>query len=380
MPRLPRRPPLELAPDTKRELTTRAASRTAPAREVERSRVMLAFAAGRKISDIVVSVGVSRSSIERTLNRAGEVGAIAALRDRAGRGRKPVLTPEAKLWIVELACIKPKELGYAQELWTTALLARHARECCEEAGHPSLARLGRGTVSKILSANQIQPHRIVYYLERRDPEFEIKRAAVLAVYQEVELLRNDEGQSHTAIISYDEKPGIQAIENLAPDLPPVPGSHPTIARDHQYRRHGTVSLLAGIDLISGLVHGIVRDRHRSQEFVEFLKTLDEHYAPGVSVRVILDNHSAHTSKETYAYLATKPGRFEFVFTPKHGSWLNLVEGFFAKMAKTMLRGIRVESKDELRERIEMWLLEVNEQPVVFRWKHGLDALAMGTSA
>ena len=188
-----------------------------------------------------------------------------------------------------------------------------------------------------------------------------------------------EGSGDITVISYDEKPGIQALQNLAPDLPPVRGRHRSNGRDYEYKRHGTVSLLAGIDLLTGMAHGIVRDRHRSSEFVEFLGLLDESYAPGVHIRVVLDNHTVHGSKETLAYLATRPGRFEFIFTPKHGSWLNLVEAFFAKMAKTMLRGIRVRSKAELRERIEMWLLELNEDPVVFRWKHGLDALAMAAS-
>ena len=163
----------------------------------------------------------------------------------------------------------------------------------------------------------------------------------------------------------DEKPGIQAIENTAPDLPPVPGKHSAVGRDHEYIRHGTLSLLAGIDLLSGEVLGLVRERHRSVEFIEFLKLADTHYPPGPRIRIVLDNHSAHISKETRAFLATLPNRFEFTFTPKHGSWLNLVESFFGKMAKTLLRGIRVASADELRSRIELYLAEVNETPVVF---------------
>jgi transposase len=368
-----------LEPDVAARLSELAATRTAPARDVERASVMLQFAGGARIADIARSLAISHDSVEDTLARAHQLGPLAALRDRPGRGRPRVLTPEAKAWVIELACIKPKELGYAAELWTNASLAGHARVHGPEAGHACLRRLGAGTVSKILRANQVQPHRIEYYLERRDPEFEQKRAAVLAVYQEVELLRA-EGSSDVAVVSYDEKPGIQALQNLAPDLPPVPGRHRAHGRDHEYKRHGTVTLLAGIDLLTGIAHGIVRDRHRSREFVEFLGVLDEHYPSDTHIRVVLDNHSAHVSKETMAFLATRPGRFEFIFTPKHGSWLNLVEAFFAKMAKTMLRGIRVGSKQELRERIEMWLLELNEDPVVFRWKHGLDALAMAEIA
>jgi transposase len=372
------RPALVLEPDVAVRLATLSVSRTASARDVERATMMLDYSRGKRISEIARTLGVSRDSVEDCLDRAQEMGPLAALRDRPGRGRPATLTPEAKTWVVELACMKPKDLGYAAELWTQDSLAKHVHSACVEAGHPCLGKLGGGTVSKILTANQVKPHRIEYYLERRDPEFDVKRAAVIAVYQEIELLRA-EGIEDVAVISYDEKPGIQALQNLAADLPPVPGRHRTNGRDHQYKRHGTVSLLAGIDLVTGLAHGIVRDRHRSREFVEFLGTLDEHYPAGTHIRVILDNHAAHGSKETLAYLATKPGRFEFIFTPKHGSWLNLVEAFFAKMAKTMLRGIRVKSKAELRERIEMWLFELNEDPVIFRWKYGLDALAMAAA-
>ena len=128
-----------------------------------------------------------------------------------------------------------------------------------------------------------------------------------------------------AIISYDEKPGIQAIATTAPDLPPEPGVHATFAREHEYKRHGTISLLAGIDLVTGKVHALVKDRHRSREFIEFLKLLDAAYPAHTAIKLILDNHSAHISKETKAWLADQPAhRFEFTFTPKHGSWLNLV--------------------------------------------------------
>jgi transposase len=176
------------------------------------------------------------------------------------------------------------------------------------------------------------------------------------------------------VLSYDENPGMQAIANTAPDLPPVPGRHASWGRDHEYERHGTLSLLAGIDLLSGEVLGLVRERHRSAEFIEFLQLADRHYPAGHRIRIVMDNHSAHISKETRTYLAGMPNRFEFIFTPTHGSWLNLIESFFGKMAKTLLRGIRVNSKAELQARIELYLKEVNEEPVVFKWKYKLEEL------
>ena len=179
-----------------------------------------------------------------------------------------------------------------------------------------------------------------------------------------------------AIVSYDEKPGIQATANTAPDLPPEPGVQAAVRRDHEYKRYATVSLLAGIDLLTGQVHALVRDRHRSCEFIEFLKLVDAAYPTHTAIKLILDNHSAHISKETKAWLAEQPvGRFEFTFTPKHGSWLNLVEGFFSKLARSVLRHIRVASKQELKDRIMAAMDEFNRDPVVHTWSYKLDKAA-----
>lgn len=359
-------------------LTTLSQSRGQPAGRVLRAAVLLRYHAGETVSEIARKLATNRPRVERCLRKALELGVAQALADLPGRGRRREITPEARAWVVALACQKPKDLGYAQELWTTALLAKHARQHGAAAGHPSLAQLGRGTVSKILNANQVRPHKIEYYLERRDPDFDAKMVQVLHVYKQVEIWRQQGAPPPdlVAVLSYDEKPGIQAIENTAPDLPPLPGSHPALGRDHEYIRHGTLSLLAGIDLLSGEVLGLVRPRHRSVEFIEFLQLADAHYPSGARIRVVLDNHSAHISKQTRAFLATLPNRFEFTFTPKHGSWLNLIESFFGKMARTLLRGIRVASAEELKARIELYLKEVNETPVVFRWKYKLDTLSV----
>jgi transposase len=120
----------------------------------------------------------------------------------------------------------------------------------------------------------------------------------------------------------------------------------------------------------------VADRHRSREFIQYLKLLDETYPKDMKIRMILDNHSAHVSKETRKYLSQAPNRFVFIFTPKHASWLNIIESFFAKMTITFLRGIRVESKSELKHRIMLWVEEMNRSPVIFRWKYGLDSLTL----
>jgi transposase len=355
-------------------------SRTEPASRVERAQMLLAYREKPSFFAVGQRLGVHHQTVQRCIERALAYGPLMALDDRPRPGKEPTITPEAKAWLVSLACRKAKELGYPHELWTTRLLARHAREHGAAAGHECLANLVQGTVCKILGQEEIKPHKVRYYLERRDAEFEQKMAEVLCVYREVQILKKAAAKAKKAkkpgkpvtIVSYDEKPGIQAIATTAPDLPPVPGTYATFARDYEYKRHGTLSLLAGIDLLTGKVHALVKERHRSREFIEFLKLLDAAYPASTAIKLLLDNHSAHISRKIQAWLAAQPaGRFEFTFTPKHGSWLNLIEGFFSKFARSVLRHIRVASKQELKEPIMAGIEDVNRYPVIHTWSHKL---------
>lgn len=151
------------------------------------------------------------------------------------------------------------------------------------------------------------------------------------------------GEHDVHTYSYDEKPGIQAIATTGKDLNPATNCG-TIKHDYEYKRLGTVSLLAAIDLLAGETVPLVRDKHTSDDFIDFLKILNEIYPEGDIIRVILDNHTVHTSKKVKAFLITMLGRFIFIFTPKHGSWLNMIEGFWGKMTRQMLKGIRISSK------------------------------------
>jgi transposase len=361
-------------------LLTISRSRTEPASRVERAQMLLAYREKPSFFAVGQRLGVHHQTVQRCIERALAYGPLMALDDRPRPGKEPTITPEAKAWLVSLACDKAKEHGYPHELWTTRLLARHAREHAPAAGHECLANLVQGTVCKILGQEEVKPHKVRYYLERRDAEFEQKMAEVLCVYREVQVLKKAAAKAMKAkkpgkpvtIVSYDEKPGIQAVATTAPDLPPVPGTYATFARDYEYKRHGTLSLLAGIDLLTGKVHALVKERHRSREFIEFLKLLDAAYPAGTAIKLILDNHSAHISRETQAWLAAQPaGRFDFTFTPKHGSWLNLIEGFFSKFARSVLRHIRVASKQELKQRIMAGIEDVNRYPVIHTWSYKL---------
>ncbi len=274
------------------ELERISRSQTESARRVERAKLLLGYVAGEPISAIARSLNTNRPKVYRCVRKALDVGALPALDDLPRRGRPATILAGSRAWLVALACRKPAELGYAEELWTVRRLAEHARKRCRDAGHPDL---------------NIHPSRPGNGTDSARPESEQENI-------------------------------IRTFGTTSPDRPPVPGEHATVGRDPEYVRHGTVTLMAGMDLLTGHVHRAVVDRHRSREFVEFLRGLDKAYPKNMTLRLILDNH--HLSRETRTWLASVPNRFEFVFTPKHASWLNLIETFFSKVARTVLRGIR----------------------------------------
>ena len=278
------------------------------------------YHAGETVSQIARALKMTRKSTLKWIDKALQIGANVGMKDTPHKPREAVITDDAKAWVVHLACSRPKDLGYAAELWTRAALARHVRKHAIQAGYPALVKAAQAMVQRILHAQTLRPHKVTYYLERRDPNFLSKMKDVLLVYQEV-ALQNEaafNGAPHPLVItvSVDEKPGVQAIGNTAPDLPPVARKHPTVARDHEYireeivdagHRYGTASILAALDLHDGHITARVEERHRSVEFVALLQDLDAHYPPEV-VRFgwSLDNHSAHISKETRAYLEHAP--------------------------------------------------------------------------
>lgn len=375
--------PIQLSEEERNALQKLAKSRTEEARRVQRASILLLSSDGVNQTKIAETVGLSRPSVILCLKKYIEAGWEYALADNSRSGRPAIISDEANLWVRNIACQKPGDFGYSQELWTITKLQKHIQKTCEEAGYPELKDVAKSKVWSILNNAEIKPHRIRYYLERRDPEFEAKMHEVLLVYKQVELMFDTngnivcpDGERKTITLSYDEKPGIQAIANVADDLLPTE-TNGFIARDSEYKRLGTISLLASIDLLTGKIIPRISDSHKSADFITFLTVLDKEYDPADKIRIILDNHSIHTSKETRKYLATVPDRFEFVFTPKHGSWLNLIESFFGKLARVCLRGIRVKSKEELIERIYRYIDEVNDDPVVYRWTYKMDETNVG---
>ncbi len=357
---------------------------TIEARVYRRSKILLLKSAGLSNEAIAEKLDTTVPTVRLCLKKYADSGVNAALEDAAGRGRKQEIFDDSKAWVINIACQKPSAFGLSAELWYPTSLTRYINSVASEQGYPRMATASESSIRMILHEASLNPHKVTYYCEKRDPDFDKKMHDVLVIYKQLELRFDEEGKLipfsvgdevvHT--LSYDEKPGIQAISTTAEDKLPVPNTEKvsTVKRDYEYKRLGTLSLLAAIDLLTGEAIPLVSNTHKSSDFVNFLKILDEKYPRGEKVRIILDNHSAHTSRETQEYLNTVPGRFEFVFTPTHGSWLNMIEGFFSKMTRQMLTGIRVDSKEELKERILKYFEEVNAVPVPYKWKYKMDTI------
>jgi len=406
---------LTLDSETREKLYALTRIRTAQAQEVQRAKILLLRADGNKEDFIADKLDITRKTVYSTIRKYNDHGLECALRDEDRSGRPSSYTDEIRAVIIiaipcltyclqvekserfnaffgaatvyvkrncyNTACQSPKELGLAQEIWTMASLTNYINSNTVDSQSKPV-HVSKSAVGRVLHDADIQPHKIKYYCEKRDTNFEKKMNDILIVYKEIQLQLDNNGnilgadENTTTTLSYDEKPGIQASANTSEDLHPLPTGG-CVMRDYEYKRLGTVSLLAAIDLLSGKAIPLVRDTHKSADFVDFLKKLNAAYPPEMTLRLILDNHSIHTSKETRRYLDSMPeGRFMFVFTPKHGSWLNLIESFFSKMTRQMLRGIRVSSKDELVERIYRYFDEINMSPVIFRWKYKLDEVTL----
>ena len=245
---------IELTSEERSYLESKARARTVQAQVACRARILILKADGEKVDDIADKVGLNRKSVMLCISKFKEGGVENALSDAPGRGRNAEITDDERAWIVNLACQRPRDLGYAAETWTYALLTKHVHDSAEEAGFRRLSTVHKSTVHKILDEAEVKPFRIRYYCENRDPDFDSKMHNVLLVYKQLSMQFDEEGNllpfddgPVVHVLSCDEKPGIQAIATTSPDLPPD-AAHGFVARDYEYRRLGTLSLMAGIDL------------------------------------------------------------------------------------------------------------------------------------
>ena len=276
MPFPKKRTALQFTEPELRKLRSIRKSRTEVKRRTVRAALLLDSLAGQGDEAIARRHCISRSTVVLCIRKCLQFGLDAALGELPRPGKPRQLPDDAIAWVLNCACQKPKELGYSYELWTYELPTAHVRGHCLAEGHPALQKLSRSKLHKILRQGELRPRKIRYCVERRDPAFEAKMASVLHVCKEVEIVneyrRGAAGRGLGMVtISYDEKPGIQALAVTTPDRPPVAGQHASRLGDYEYERLGTVSLLAGLDLHGGRIVETVSDTHNSADFIAFLR-------------------------------------------------------------------------------------------------------------
>jgi len=314
--------------------------RTTPQRLAERAKIVLGSADGRSSSVICAQVGVTKPTVRQWLDRYEAGGIDALLEDRPRSGRPRTITAEDEAEIVRMTLEeKPENATH----WSCRLMA-------EAAGvHPT-------TVSRIWRAHGLQPHRIEYFKLSTDPQFVEKLRDVVGLYVDP--------PERAVVLAFDEKSQIQALDRTQPGLPLKKGRAGTMT--HDYKRHGTTTLFAALDVATGEVLHECMPRHRHQEFLKFLRKIERSVPPELDIHVILDNYATHKHPTVKAWLERHP-RVQFHFIPTSSSWLNLVERFFSELTTRQLKRLAVSSVPELIATIEAYIGRRNDNPTPFVW-------------
>jgi transposase len=323
------------------------ADRNRPHKHVLRARIILHSAARLSVAEVARRVGVGRPAVWRWQRRFAEAGVDGLLRDATRKpGKAP--TPAATVQrVVALTCAEPP--GEATH-WTGRAMAK-------------VSGLSLRTVQRIWAAHDLQPHRIRTFKRSTDPEFAAKLAAIVGLYLDP--------PAHSLVLSLDEKSQIQALDRTQPGLPLKPGKAGTMT--HDYKRHGTTTLFAALNVLDGTVIGRCMARHRHQEFIRFLNAIERAVPAGKVIHAILDNYAAHKHPKVLAWLARHP-RWTFHFTPTSGSWLNAVETFFSTLTRRRLKRGVFRSIVELQAAINRYLAEHNADPKPFTWTKPADQI------
>ena len=314
--------------------------RTIPQRVVERANIVLCSAEGRSGSAICREVGVSRLTVTQWLDRYEAGGVEELLEDRPRSGRPRKITPDDEAEIVRKTLEeKPADATH----WSCRLMAK------EVGVHPT-------TISRIWRAHGLQPHRIEYFKLSTDPHFVEKLRDVVGLYVDP--------PERAVVFAFDEKSQIQALDRTQPGLPLKKGRAGTMT--HDYKRHGTTTLFAALDVATGEVVHECLPRHRHQEFLRFLRKIERSVASELDIHVILDNYATHKHPAVRAWLDKHP-RVHFHFIPTSSSWLNLVERFFSELTTRQLKRLAVTSVDQLIEAINHYIDRRNDNPIPFVW-------------
>lgn len=316
-------------------------ARTTPRRVVERAQIVLASADGYGGDEICAVLGVSRPTVSRWLDRYDADGAAGLQRDRPRSGRPKQITPDEEAAIVQATLHAAPPDGGTH--WSTRVMAAHAG-------------VHQTTVSRIWRAHGLKPHLVDYFKVSTDPEFVTKLRDVVGLYVDP--------PKRAVVFSFDEKSQIQALDRTQPGLPLKKGRAGTLT--HDYKRHGTTTLFAALDVRTGEIQHACLPRHRRDEFLQFMTRVERRVPKGLSIHVILDNYATHKTPEVEHWLRRHP-RVHFHFTPTSASWLNLVERFFSELTTRQLRRLAVTSVGELEAAIHRYIAVRNADPKPFTW-------------
>jgi transposase len=340
-------PPLKVTAPQREVLETLSRSQTAAHRDVQRAKALLMASDGLATTRVAKEIGVSPATITRWREGFERDGLKGSVKVRPGRGRKPSISPEKVAQIVHATL---HETPPGETHWSCRSMAR---------AHG----VSHTTVQKIWAARGLKPHRVKTFKLSQDPRFEEKLADVVGLY-----LNPPE---KAIVLSMDEKSQIQALDRTQPSLPIRPGRAGTMT--HDYKRNGTTTLFAALDVLTGSVIGQCLPRHRHSEFLTFLRTIDRQVPRGLEIHLILDNYQTHKHPTVNAWLAKHP-RFHLHFTPTSSSWVNMVEGFFSQLTTKAIRRGVFQSVPDLIAAIDAYLAATNINPTPFTWTKTADQI------
>jgi len=336
-----------LSAEDRARLAAVIGDRNSPQKHVQRARIILHSAERLTVLDIACQSGVSRPAVWRWQQRYAEQGVDGLLRDKTRKPGKAPLPAKTVAKVLALPCSEPP--GNATH-WTGRAVAK-------------VAGVSLRAVQRIWEAHRIQPHRLRTFKKSNDPAFVEKVEDVVGLYMSP--------PCHAVVLSIDEKSQIQALDRTQPGLPLKPGKCATMT--HDYKRHGTTTLFAALNVLDGTVLGRCMKRHRHQEFIKFLNTVERKVPAGKIIHVILDNYGTHKHPKVEQWLANHP-RWVFHFTPTSASWLNAVEGFFSVITRRRIRRGVFKSVADLEDAIRRYINDHNRHAKPFVWTKTADEI------
>ena len=338
---------VEVSAADRRRLAAIAADRNSPQKHVWRAQIVLLTAQGCGTAEIMRHADATKTTVWRWQERYMTDGVDGLLRDKTRPSRIPALTAEVASDVASRTLAEPP--GETTH-WTAAAMAK-------------VSGISVSSVQRIWRKHGLQPHRTRHFKLSNDPQFAAKLHDIVGLYVDP--------PAHAVVLSIDEKSQIQALDRTQPGLPMKKGRCGTMT--HDYIRHGTTTLFAALNVLDGSVIGRCMQQHRHQEFIRFLNAIEAAVPAGKLIHAIADNYATHKHPKVREWLARHP-RWTFYFTPTSASWLNAVEGYFAKLTRRRLKRGVFRSIVELQAAIKRFLAETNADPRPFRWTKDPDKI------